>query len=138
MELSGFSGLNGSYLVFPGTIHDKYELRSRKLVGANLCTFSNTSVNLARYVRSLLCFSLSFEFRDRFEISRYLAKTLENQTNIDRLIYIKDTYFATGILIRIRNIYGSLTLVMGCGSPNRNQYQSAPSVWKLPLRNKHI
>ena len=99
--------------------------RSRELVGVNLCTFSKFSVNL---VASLRCFLLSFEFRDRFEISRYLAKILENRTNIDRLIYIKDTYFATGILIRIRNIYGSLTLVMVCGSRNRNQYQSAPSV----------
>ena len=26
MELGGFSGLNGNYIVFSVTIHDKYEL----------------------------------------------------------------------------------------------------------------
>ena len=92
--------------------------RSRELIGANLCTFSNTSVNLARYARPLFAvarFLSSFEIDSRFREPR---KTLENRTNIDRLIYIKDTYFATGILIRIRNIDGSHTLVMVCGSRN--------------------
>ena len=37
-----------------------------------------------------LRFSISFEFRYRFEISSYLAKMLENRTNVDLLIYIKD------------------------------------------------
>ena len=48
MELSEFSGLNGSYVVFPGTIYMiNMNYRSRELVGENLCTFSNTSVKLA-------------------------------------------------------------------------------------------
>ena len=34
--------------------------RSRELVGANLCTFSNTSVNLARYARPLFAVSRFF------------------------------------------------------------------------------
>ena len=53
--------------------------------------FLVTSVNLARYARPLCCFSLFSRNSLVFETdSRYLAKTLENRTNIERLIYIKD------------------------------------------------
>ena len=66
-----FSGLNGSYGVFPRTIHDKYELSLSGAVGTNVCTFSITNVNLACYVRplfmglkfaSLECNEIIFEY----------------------------------------------------------------------------
>ena len=53
--------------------------------------FSNLLALIWRVTRALFAVS-RFLSRNSlvFEISRYLAKKLENRTNIDRLIYIKD------------------------------------------------
>ena len=71
------------------------------------CIFIFTSVNLAR-TRALFAVS-RFLSRNSlvFEISKYLAKILENRTNIDRLIYI---YFLNIIIHKFNGI-GSIYIV---------------------------
>ena len=58
MELRGFSGLNGNYIVFWVTIHDKYELLlTGACIGANVSTLSNTSTLHALIRIRNFCFS---------------------------------------------------------------------------------
>ena len=56
--------------------------RSRELVGANLCTFSNTSVNLARYARPLFAVS---RFLSSFEIDSRFRDTSQKHSKTERI-----------------------------------------------------
>ena len=74
-----------------------------------------TSVNLARYARPLCCFSLFSRNSLVFETdSRYLAKTLENRTNIERLIYIKDCHSSRRRGWQLHVIWGIFYLLPWC------------------------
>ena len=92
-------------------LHKDSERNKESLHQREQCSrfFLKSALNLQQLViigvlhaLSLSFFSISFECRDRFEISRYLAKMLENRTNIDRLIYTKETLFSIHRLTRCR------------------------------------
>ena len=56
--------------------------RSRELVGANLCTFFNTSVNLACYARPLFAVS---RFLSSFEIDSRFRDTSQKHSKTERI-----------------------------------------------------